>query len=209
MEKGGARFVAGAARPEQLPPAGPPEIAFAGRSNVGKSSLLNRLLGRRSLARVSRTPGRTQQINFFAVGEALRFVDLPGYGFARVPGAVQAEWRVLVERYLAERRTLRAVVVLIDARRGLEPDDARLLEFLDANGIASLLVATKIDKLKRSERARALAAAAGARAGIRPIAFSAATGEGVEELWDALRALGGDRRPPGKRRGRGRKSRVA
>jgi GTP-binding protein len=180
-----AWFVAGAARPEQLPPEGPAEIAFAGRSNVGKSSLLNRLLGRRSLARVSRTPGRTQQINFFAVGEALRFVDLPGYGFARVPARVQEDWRVLVEHYLRRRRSLRAVVVLIDARRGLEADDEHLLEFLDAHGVASILVATKVDKLKRSERRAALAFEG--PDGRQPVPFSAVTGEGFAELWAAIR----------------------
>jgi GTP-binding protein len=190
---GDARFVVGATRPAELPPEGPPEIAFAGRSNVGKSSLLNRLLGRRSLARVSRTPGRTQQINFFAVGEALRFVDLPGYGFARVPLHVKEEWRVLVEHYLGGRKALRAVVVLIDARRGLAADDARLLDFLDAQRIASVLVATKIDKLKQSERRAALASAD--RDGRRPIPFSAATGEGAAELWGVLRRLTGRRAP--------------
>lgn len=190
---GETRFVAGAARPDQLPPEGPPEVAFAGRSNVGKSSLLNRLLGRRSLARVSRTPGRTQQINFFAVGGALCFVDLPGYGFARVPLRVKEEWRVLVEHYLAVRRTLCVVVVLIDARRGVEADDARLLDFLDAHGIASILVATKIDKLKQSERRAALARVEGRQ----PLPFSAATGEGRAELWTALGRLTRRRVPAG------------
>lgn len=185
---GAARFVAGAARAEHIPKPHGPEIAFAGKSNVGKSSLLNRLVGHHGLARVSKTPGRTQQINFFAIGDELTFVDLPGYGFARVPRAVQDEWRVLIEHYLSGRRTLRAVVVIIDVRRGVEDADAALLDFLDAQGVVAILVATKIDKLKRSERARLLAAAAGGRPGLEPIAFSADTGEGAAELWQALRA---------------------
>jgi GTP-binding protein len=184
-----AEFVAGADRLERLPPSTLPEIAFAGRSNVGKSSLLNRLVGRRGLARVSKTPGRTQQINFFALDDRLLFVDLPGYGFARVPLAVKEQWRSLVEGYLTRRRTLRAVVVLVDVRRGIEPDDTRLLDFLAAHAIPPLLVATKIDKLPRGARLRQLADMTGQRAGGAPIAFSAVSGEGVAELWQALLAL--------------------
>jgi GTP-binding protein len=184
-----ADFVAGAARLDRLPPASLPEIAFAGRSNVGKSALLNRLVNRRGLARVSKTPGRTQQINFFAVDERLLLVDLPGYGFARVPLAVKADWRRLVEGYLTGRRTLRAVVVLVDVRRGIVEDDARLLDFLAAHGIAALLVATKIDKLSRDARRRSLDAMAQQRPGIAPMPFSSVTGEGAAALWAAVRAL--------------------
>jgi GTP-binding protein len=184
-----AEFIAGAARPERLPAPTVPEIAFAGRSNVGKSSLLNRLVGRRGLARVSKTPGRTQQINFFAVDDRLVLVDLPGYGFARVPLAVKHAWRALVEAYLVNRRTLRAVVVLVDVRRGLERDDLELLEFLEAHGIAVRLVATKVDKLGRGARRDALAAIAAQWPGADPIAFSATKGEGVAELWQAVAGL--------------------
>jgi GTP-binding protein len=182
-------FAAGAAAPGRLPPARLPEIAFAGRSNVGKSSLLNRLVGRRGLARVSKTPGRTQQINFFALDDRLVFVDLPGYGFARVPLAVKAAWQSLVEAYLVGRRTLRGVVLLVDARRGIEADDQQLLDFLAAHGVASLLVVTKIDKLGRGARTRALSAIHAARPDSPAIAFSAATGEGRAAVWAAIEAM--------------------
>jgi GTP-binding protein len=182
-------FVAGAATPARLPPARLPEIAFAGRSNVGKSSLLNRLVGRRGLARVSKTPGRTQQINFFALDDRLLFVDLPGYGFARVPLAVKAAWQSLVEAYLVGRRTLRGVVLLVDARRGIEADDQQLLDFLAAHGIASLLVATKVDKLGRGARTRALSALRAARPGDAAIPFSAETGEGRVAVWAAIEEM--------------------
>ncbi len=183
-----AEFVAGAARVDRLPAPTLPEIALAGRSNVGKSALLNRVVGRRALARVSRTPGRTQQINFFSVDDRLVLVDLPGYGFARVPLAVKEQWRELVEAYLTRRRPLRAVVVLVDVRRGIEADDARLLDFLAAHARPTVVVATKIDKLARAARLRALAAI-GAQHGSQPIAFSAITGEGTAELWGAIDSL--------------------
>lgn len=186
---GEAHFVLGAARARDFPPPSLPEVAFAGRSNVGKSSLLNRILGRRALARVSKTPGRTQQINFFAVGTNVQFVDLPGYGFARVPLHVKEQWRGLVEEYLTGREMLRAVVVIIDARRGIEADDAALLDFLDAHGISALLVATKMDKLKRSQRAASLTGMAAARQGAKAVPFSATSGEGVNEIWAALNML--------------------
>jgi len=181
-----AEFVAGAARVDRLPPPALPEIAFAGRSNVGKSALLNRVLGRRGLARVSKTPGRTQQINFFAVDERLLFVDLPGYGFARVPLVVKEQWRRLVEGYLTRRRTLRAVVVLVDVRRGIGPEDARLLDFLAAHDLPAILVATKVDKLARGPRLRRLAEITAQRRGAPVIGFSAVTGDGAAELWAAL-----------------------
>jgi GTP-binding protein len=184
-----AEFVAGAACLDRLPAPSLPEIAFAGRSNVGKSALLNRLLGRRGLARVSKTPGRTQQINFFAVDRSLLLVDLPGYGFARVPLAVKDQWRGLVEGYLIGRRTLRGVLVLIDVRRGIQEDDAQLMDFLAAHGIATLPVVTKVDKLARGPRLRRMAEIAAQRAATTPIAFSAVSGEGVAELWAAIDAL--------------------
>jgi GTP-binding protein len=186
-----AEFIAGAARPAHLPAPRLPEVAFAGRSNVGKSSLLNRLVGRRGLARVSKTPGRTQQINFFAIDDRLLLADLPGYGFARVPLSVKAEWRGLVEAYLVDRRTLRGVVVLVDVRRGVEPDDLDLLTFLEAHGIVARVVATKVDKLGRGARRQQLDAIAARWPGSPPIAFSATTGEGAAELWEAVGALVG------------------
>jgi GTP-binding protein len=186
-----ARFIAGAADAEHLPPGRWPEIAFAGRSNVGKSSLLNRLAGRHALARVSKTPGRTQQINFFLLDERLMFVDLPGYGFARVPLAVKAKWQALVEGYLRRRRQLRGVVVIVDARRGVEPDDAMLLDFLGAHAIPGVLAVTKIDKLNRGARRQRLGELA---ASMSPtvctvVGVSAQTGEGTADLWRAISAL--------------------
>jgi GTP-binding protein len=188
---GATRFILGAARPDQFPASESAEVAFAGRSNVGKSSLLNRLVRRRALARVSKTPGRTQQINFFAVGESMMLVDLPGYGFARVPLAVQARWRTLVERYLTSRQQLVGVVVIIDVRRGVQDEDQRLLDFLAAQGTSALLVATKIDKLGRGARTDQLARMTADHPGREIVPFSALSGEGVEMLWAAVRRLAG------------------
>jgi GTP-binding protein len=182
-------FVAGAARLEHVPPPRLPEIAIAGRSNVGKSSLLNRLVGQRGLARVSKTPGRTQQINFFSIDDQLLLVDLPGYGFARVPLAIKHAWRGLVEGYLSARRPLRAVIVLVDARRGIEPDDRQLLAFLADRGIPARIAMTKIDKIGRGARRQQLDAIAAAAPAVPVIACSAASGEGVAELWRTIVAL--------------------
>ncbi|MBI3781784.1 MAG: YihA family ribosome biogenesis GTP-binding protein [Deltaproteobacteria bacterium] len=186
-----ARFLAGASQPARIPAFPYPEVAFAGRSNVGKSSLLNRLVGQRRLARVSKTPGRTQQINFFLVDERLTFVDLPGYGFARVPLRVKDEWKRLVEAYLVERRRLRAVIVLVDLRRLLEDDDALLVDFLAANHIPCLLVATKADKLAYGARLQAVAAldALASKRGFDALACSAESGEGMDRLWKKIEAL--------------------
>lgn len=197
-----ARFLAGAADPARLPKLAYPEIAFAGRSNVGKSSLLNRLVGQHKLARVSKTPGRTQQINFFLIDDRLTFVDLPGYGFARVPQSVQQQWKVLVETYLSTRRNLRAVVIIVDLRRGVEADDAQLLEYLHANHIPAILVATKADKLAfgaRQRRSREVRQAL-----TYPVAAlticSAESGEGIGELWREVTAtLEGSPRSPERR----------
>jgi GTP-binding protein len=189
---GAAHFVVGAARANQFPAPDTAEVAFAGRSNVGKSSLLNRLVRRHGLARVSKTPGRTQQINFFAVGDALMLVDLPGYGFARVPAAVQASWKALVERYLTSRKQLRGVVVIIDVRRGVQEEDQRLLDFLHAHEVPAVLVATKIDKLGRGARTQQLSLIAARQSGREIVAFSALSGEGVEAVWSAVRKLAGN-----------------
>ena len=179
---------AGAAGPGGRPPAlGLPEIAFAGRSNVGKSSLINRLTHSARLARTSRTPGRTQQINFFVGRDMIAFADLPGYGFARVPEAVRASWKRLVEEYLERRDELRAVVVIVDARRGVAPDDERLLEYLAGAARPAVVVANKIDKLNQGERARALGALRAAAPDA--LVFSATSGEGERALWDRLARL--------------------
>jgi len=186
-----ARFVAGAADAAHLPGLPHPEIAFAGRSNVGKSSLLNRLVGQRGLARVSKTPGRTQQINFFIVDEQLTFVDLPGYGFARVPASVQRQWKDLVERYLTWRPNLRAVALIVDLRRGVDSDDVQLIDYLRGQQVPVILIATKADKLgygERQRRGRALEAEC--REGVVAVVrFSARTGLGVADLWAVIEAL--------------------
>jgi GTP-binding protein len=186
-----AKFLTGASDPKNLPRHDRPEIAFAGRSNVGKSSLLNRLSGRHGLARVSKTPGRTQQLNFFDLDERLIFVDLPGYGFARVPEAVKVKWKGLVEGYLHRRRQLRGVVVIVDVRRGVEVDDQELVDYLAAQGTPVLLAVTKVDKLGRADRVRRLNEMA-----LRPlpgvaalVAFSSSSGEGVAELWREIESL--------------------
>ncbi|HJR65442.1 MAG TPA: ribosome biogenesis GTP-binding protein YihA/YsxC [Gemmatimonadaceae bacterium] len=168
-----------------------PEIAFSGRSNVGKSSLLNKLVKRKALARVSATPGKTREINFFRVNDAFHLVDLPGYGYARVSRTAREAWRPLIEGYLQTSEQLRGVVQLIDARHAPSDDDLRMLDFLAAVGVPTIVVATKVDKLSKAERSQTLASLA-ARLGIEDeqlIPFSARTGEGRDELAQALVAL--------------------
>ena len=168
-----------------------PEVAFAGRSNVGKSSLLNTLVRRKKLARVSNTPGRTREINFFAINGAFTLVDLPGYGYARVSKTRQAEWRPLIEGYLTESRELRGVVQLLDARHDPSGDDLAMLDFLAELGAPTLVAATKVDKLRPRERATRLAALAQIT-GIpeaQIIPFSAVAGDGRDELAEAVMDL--------------------
>jgi GTP-binding protein len=183
-------FAGAAARPGAYPQLSYPEIAFAGRSNVGKSSLINRLLDRK-IARISATPGRTQQLNFFIINNSLTFVDLPGYGYAQVSKRDRAQWQQLVEDYLVNSRYLRGVVSIVDIRREPEAEEEALWEFLAYHQRPVLVVATKCDKLKRGElerRRKILATQGGSH---RPLLFSAETGMGKEELWQALRALVG------------------
>jgi GTP-binding protein len=179
-----ATFVGAGTEPGRFPPPSHPEVAFAGRSNVGKSAAINRLLGRRGLARTSGTPGRTQQLNFFLLDGRLVFVDLPGYGYARVSLAARAAWRPLVESYLEARDVLAGVVLLVDVRRGPEDEERALLAYLAAHDLPVLLVATKVDKLGRRDRERALVALRAQGASV--VAFSAVTGEGVDEVWRAI-----------------------
>lgn len=164
-----------------------PEVAFAGRSNVGKSSALNVLLARKKAARVSGRPGRTQRINLFQVGSACIFADLPGYGFARVPEAVQAGWKPMIEGYLGGRSTLRLVVVLVDARREPQELDLALVEGLEEANIPFLVVITKADKLKKHQRKPTLQRLARAYdLPVDPMLFSSVTGEGRDEVWDRI-----------------------
>ena len=170
-----------------LPLAELPEVAFAGRSNVGKSSALNVLLRRKKAARVSGRPGRTQRINLFQIGDACVFADLPGYGFARVPDAVRAGWKPMIERYLGGRETLKLVVLLIDVRREPQELDLDLVDGLLQAGLPCALVATKIDKLSKSQRKPTLDKLGEAFGLEGPaLAFSAVTGEGREEVWDLI-----------------------
>jgi GTP-binding protein len=179
-----ARFVGAAARPGQEPPLGVPEVAFAGRSNVGKSSLLNALVGRRALARTSSTPGRTRQLNFFLLNEAVGFVDLPGYGFAVGSEDERASWAPLVEHYLCHRPDLRGVILIIDVRRGLQAEEIELLAFLATHHRPALLVATKTDKLRRGEATRAIRKLESTAGRAVPVvAFSARTQDGRDAIW--------------------------
>jgi len=180
-----ARFIISAARPEQFPPEGDPEVAFLGRSNVGKSSLINALTGTGGLAHTSSRPGCTQTVNFFEVDGGYRFVDLPGYGYARVPHLVTREWKELIESYLG-RGTLRLAVIILDARRGWMEKDLELKDWLEMCGRPFAVVATKIDKLKtQKERHRSRTALREVYAG-DVLECSAVTGRGVRELWQAI-----------------------
>lgn len=194
-----AAFVKSATAPAGYPPEGPPELAFCGRSNAGKSSCLNALAGRRQLARVSRTPGRTRLINFFDLrvrGETrsgapgpeaeVRFADLPGYGFASGPREERATWKAMIEQYLTKRAALRALVILVDGELGPRPSDVEMVRWGEALERGVVCVATKLDKLARTRRSARLDRIAGELAVPRVIGFSAREPWGVEELWRAL-----------------------
>jgi len=186
------RFVLGAATLDGLPDSDLVEVAFAGRSNVGKSSLINALTGRSSLARASNTPGRTRQINFFRLADALMLVDLPGYGYARAPKHEIAAWTALVGSYLRGRAKLRRLMLLIDSRHGLKDSDRELMAMLDAAAVSYQGVLTKIDKADDLDAVRAEVAAELARhvaAHPQLLATSALKGTGIEEMREAIAAL--------------------
>jgi GTP-binding protein len=181
-----ARFIISAARPEQFPPEGDVEVAFLGRSNVGKSSLLNALLGVDELAYTSSRPGCTQCINFYQIDGELRFVDLPGYGFAKVPQQITREWKALIERYLLDRGALRLAVIILDFRRGWMEKDIELRDWLECHGRPYLVIATKMDKVKsQRERHQSLRALREGYSG-EILECSAVTGRGVREIWQAI-----------------------
>jgi GTP-binding protein len=188
-----AEFVTSAAQPSQFPDGILPEIAFAGRSNVGKSSLLNALLGRKGLARVSQTPGRTRLINFFRVtpatgsGRPFMCVDLPGYGYAKVSKAVREQWGPMIEQYLRGRTALCGLVLLIDIRRG-EQEEVNLVQWARELALGLVAVATKADKLPRGQRAQGIRDLE-ALLGVPVLACSATTGEGTEALWKAVQGV--------------------
>ena len=181
-----ATFVKSATSPEHYPRDGRPEIAFMGRSNVGKSSLINSLLGVRGLARTSSTPGRTQLINFFLINDAFYFVDLPGYGYARVPRDVKKLWGPMVEKYLATRSCLMLSIVITDSRHEPTELDLSMKEWLEARGKPFIIAATKVDKLS-SNQLRASLSRASAVLGIDEIvAYSAVTRTGAARIWKEI-----------------------
>lgn len=189
-------FAGSAASPEQFPRDGLPEVAFLGRSNVGKSSLLNALAGTSALARVSGAPGRTRLVNFFRVGDEFYLADLPGYGYAKVPEALRLGWERLVSAYLVGRAPLALCLFLVDVRHPPSEGDRTLKRFLDEQGLKYAVAATKADKLGRGELARRqkeLAAELGGGA-VAVTAVSATTRDGIEELWRVIRAATKERR---------------
>jgi GTP-binding protein len=189
-------FVWGASRIDNLPPQSLPEVAFVGRSNVGKSSLINALTGRKTLARVSQTPGRTQQINFFNLGGKLMLVDLPGYGYAKASKQLALDWQTMIFAYLSGRASLKRALLLIDARRGLMASDLSVMELFDRAAVSYELVLTKSDELKPAEIERLLGAVAAesalhTAALAETAATSAETGAGINLLQSQLAKLAG------------------
>ena len=180
-----AEFIMGAASLKQLPGEGLPEIALAGRSNVGKSSLLNKIMGRKSLARISQIPGKTRELNLYLIERKLIIVDLPGYGFAKVPMKVKEKWGRLIESYLHEREELTGLVHLIDIRHTPTKDDIQMHEWIKHFGVMSLIAATKADKIPRGRRQAAVSTI---RKALEPdaatpiVPFSAVAGDGVKEV---------------------------
>ena len=186
-----AEFVTSAVKPGQYPEAELPEIAFAGRSNVGKSSLINTLVNRKRLVKTSATPGRTQLINFFIVNQAFYLVDLPGYGYARVPAAVKKKWGPMIEGYLKERSNLKAVTLILDIRRNPGVEERNFIDWLQAYNIPVILVLTKADKLsknKRNQQVPRICEALGVGRG-QVTLFSAKSRLGKETLWQQIAAL--------------------
>jgi GTP-binding protein len=179
-----AEFIVSSAKPAAFPSDRLPEIAFLGRSNVGKSSLINALTGQKGLAFTSNTPGRTQTINFYRVDGAFYLVDLPGYGYARVPPGHQLEWKKLIEQYLEKRETLKLSCLILDPRRGWMDKDLDLKRWLEYHGREYLVIATKTDKLNQSEQEHGLRAIR--QEGVEPLPFSALSGRGVREIWQAI-----------------------
>jgi GTP-binding protein len=181
-----AEFVKSAFEKKQWVTDSLPEVAFLGRSNVGKSSLINSLLQRKGLARTSNTPGRTQSINFFLIEGSFYFVDLPGYGFAKVSKAMRADWGEMAEEYLAGRRELALCIQLIDARREPTALDVQLNEWLVHHGKRHLVVATKSDKLSRNDLQRSIKTIKAKLPDADIVSYSASSGQGREELWAAI-----------------------
>jgi len=186
-----AEFVTSAVKPFQYPDPGPPEIAFAGRSNVGKSSLLNVLVNRKNLVKTSSTPGRTRLVNFFNINDALFFVDLPGYGYANVPASVRKSWGPMIETYLSERKTLKGVIAIVDIRREPRKEELDLLHWLEYHKKKRIIVVTKADKIAKSKQKKRLDLIADSLSvKLSDLTlFSAKTRDGKERVWKAIDSL--------------------
>ena len=186
-----AKFVKSAAKSSQYPPAVLPEIAFAGRSNVGKSSLINILVNRKHLVKTSSTPGRTQLINFFVINETFSFVDLPGYGYARVPKSVKKNWGPMIETYFSTRETLKGVVLIMDIRRMPDQKELNLIDWFNYINIYSILILTKADKLSKTKQINQHLAIAKALSVDKKelILFSTKSRQGKDAVWRAIKKL--------------------
>lgn len=186
-----SEFVTSAVKPSQYPPAAFPEIAFSGRSNVGKSSLINILVNRKRLVKTSSTPGRTQLINFFDINHAFYFVDLPGYGYARVPASVKKNWGPMIETYLSGRETLKGVVLIMDIRRMPGPEEMNFPDWLAYYKLGCIRILTKVDKLSKTKQIKQHKAIATALSAKRDelILFSAKSRLGKENIWRAIEKL--------------------
>ncbi|MCE5170222.1 ribosome biogenesis GTP-binding protein YihA/YsxC [Paenibacillus profundus] len=184
-----AEFIISAVGPAQYPDDGLPEIGLAGRSNVGKSSLINRMIMRKNLARTSSQPGKTQQLNYYRINEDIYFVDVPGYGYARVSKQQRAAWGRMIEAYFQDRDTLRLVLLVIDLRHPPTADDCTMYDWLTHYGVPVCVVATKADKISKNhwqKHIKQVRSTLGLRPDIPCVLFSAETGQGREELWDMI-----------------------
>ena len=183
-----AEFIVSATRPANYPPENLPEIAFAGRSNVGKSTLINKLVNRKNLVKTSSTPGRTQLLNFFNINDQFVFVDLPGYGYARVPERVKKDWGAMIETYLTTRTTLNGVVLILDIRRNPGEEERNFISWLHENQIPTILILTKADKLSKTNQIKQTRIIEKSLS-VQPdelICFSAKTRQGLENVWQAI-----------------------
>jgi GTP-binding protein len=190
MNKVRAHFLTSAAQPSEFPPPSLPEIAVVGRSNVGKSSLINTLVGQDGLARTSRTPGRTRLVNWFVIDDRFHLVDLPGYGYAQVNQSMRESWRPLIENYLSERKSLAGVLLLIDIRRGVQDEELDFIPWLAQREMPVVVALTKADKLAKNKRMLEIGRAKQALSVKKdPLTVSVLSNEGIDTLWRAIVGL--------------------